>query len=131
LVNSDRYYEDRFDVILDDFPPQSTAILAVNWHHVEYYLPDYTLLPVDIVSGEWLHHRQGEGRVSVQSLGLTPDADGKVRVVIFDDKLTPFNDAPDLVQVIELAHGGRMEVFTLSADQVLYVEPTFGVVGRE
>ena len=136
LANSDHYYDDRFDAILNNFSPQSTAILAADWHHVEYYLPDYKLLPVDIVSGdepgaEWLHHRQGEERVSAQNLGLTPDAGGKVRIVIFDDKLTPFNDTPDLAQTVELAHGSQMKAFVLSMNQSLYIEQTFRIVDRE
>ena len=88
-------------------------------------------VPGDEPGAEWLHHRQGEERVSVQNLGLTPDADGSVSVVIFDDELTPFNDTPDLAQAVELAHGGQMKVFALSMDQALYIEQTFGILDRE
>lgn len=68
LVNSDRYYRDRFEAIAGNFPPQSTAILAADWHHVEHYLPAYKLLPVDIIPGEepgadWVHYRQDEKRL--------------------------------------------------------------------
>ena len=136
LVNSDRYYQDRFDAIFGNFSPQSAAILAADWHHVEYYLPAYELIPVDIEPGDGadsdrLHHRRDEERLDAQNLGLTPDADGRVNIVIFDDKLTPFNNTPDLAHSVELAHGGQMRAFTLSAEQALYVEQTFGVVDRE
>jgi hypothetical protein len=136
LINSDHYYQDRFDAILDNFSPQSTAILAIDWHHVEYYLPDYELLAVDVVEArgvdaDRLNHRQGEERLDVQSLGLTPDADGQVNIVEFGTKLAPFSDTPEVARVVELAHGGQMSVFALSMGQALYVEPTFGVVNQE
>jgi hypothetical protein len=56
-----------------------------------------------------------------------PDADGGVNIVIFDDELAPLNGTPGLARTVELAHGGRMEAFELSAGQVLYVGQSFGV----
>jgi len=133
LVNSDRYYQDRFRAIEESFNPASTAILAANWHHVEYYLPAYKLLPINVISkwelgaGQVRDRGGGEERFNTQGMDLTPDADGLVRIVIFDDKLTPFNETPELTQVVELEHGGQMEMFALSASQNLYLGQTFGV----
>ena len=132
LANSDHYYQDRFRAIEQNFALASTAILAANWHHVEYYLPAYRLVPVAAILMEELGEQTGyqqdeEERLNVQDLGLTPDADGLVRIIIFDDKLSPFNGTPDLTQAVELDHGGQIEVFALSAGQILYLGQTFGI----
>jgi len=133
LVNSDHYYQDRFRAIEENFGPMSTAILVENWHHVEYYLPAYKLLPFDIVpKWEWgagqARVQEGEERrLTGQDLGLLPEVDGLVRIVVFDEDLAPFNDTPELMQVVELDHGGSMGVFALSTDQSLYLGQTFGV----
>jgi hypothetical protein len=47
LRNNDLYYQSRFDAIRDNFSPANTAILAGDWHHAGYYLPDYTIVAVD------------------------------------------------------------------------------------
>lgn len=133
LVNSDRYYRDRFRAIEEGFSPTSTAIIAENWHHVEYYLPEYKLLPFDVIA-KWeqgagqANTREGdERRLARQDLGLAPDVDGLVRIVVFDENLVSFNDTPELMQVVDLDHGGSMGVFALSAGQSLYLGQTFGV----
>jgi hypothetical protein len=41
IVNSDTFFRERFEVIKNNFPPESTVLLAANWHHLEYYLPEY------------------------------------------------------------------------------------------
>jgi hypothetical protein len=131
LANSDHYFNDRFTAIQENFAPQSTAILAANWHHVEYYLPEYKLLPLDVIA-KW---ELGEGQstshdetssLSAQDLGLTPDERGQITVVIFDEQLAPFNETPEQVQSLPLKHGGQLELFVL-ANQILNYGPTFGV----
>jgi hypothetical protein len=132
LVNSDHYYADRFATIQEQFPVGSTAILASNWHHVEYYLPDYELLPFGVVA-KW---EMGEGQVKdqpdeiqsldLQDLDLEPDAQDLVKIVLFDAELAPFNETPQLTQAVTLDHGGQLEFFALSTDQVLNYGPTFG-----
>jgi hypothetical protein len=133
LINSDRYYQDRFRAIDKNFTPDSTAILAANWHHVEYYLPAYELLPIDVIP-KWelgagqVSNRQGEEeRLSVEDLGLISDADGLARIIIFDEELASFNETPELTQAVKLGYGDRMEILTLSVDQVLFLGPTFGI----
>jgi len=119
LVNSDRYYQDRFRAIEENFAPASTAVLAANWHHVEYYLPAYELLPID-VAPDRANDQQGSFNVqdlgNLDNLGLVPDADNLIRVVIFDDKLAPFNGTPELTQAVELDHGGQIWVIRLLGD---------------
>ena len=139
LVNSDNYYNDRFTAIRARFAPDSTAILAANWHHVEYYLPEYPLIPLDVASkwepraGEIRNPSGGERHITIQDLGLGLGLELSathrpvVHVIVFDRSLSPFNDSQNLTQGIPLLHHGQMEVLTLKEGQVLYCGDTFGI----
>jgi hypothetical protein len=133
LVNSDRYYQDRFRAIEGSFAPESTAILATNWHHVEYYLPEYARLPFDVVSN-WKKD-EGNPKVNPQEvvatpigLGLQLDGRGQAAIVIFDPYLMAFNKSPMSVHELPLKHGGRLEYFVLTREQAFhYGTHSFGV----
>ena len=132
LINSDHYFDDRFTAIQENFAPQSTAILAANWHHVEYYLPEYKLLPLDVIAKwEWGEgqstNREEISNLNAKDLGLTPDAHDQFTIVIFDEQLAPFNQTPEQTQSLTLKHGGQLELFTLFTHQTLYYGPTFGL----
>lgn len=127
LINSDRYYQDRFSAIEENFAPKSTAILAANWHHVEYYLPEYVKLPFE-VGGKWDKDKgspKGSSRemiVSPTELGLKPDGQGQAAIVIFDPPLTAFGDSPTL------NYGEELEYFVLTEEQAFYYgSHSFGV----
>jgi hypothetical protein len=125
LVNSDHYYENRFTAIRQNLAPGSTAILAANWHHVEYYLPEYVRLPFDVI-GKW---EKGEGNpkgnprrevvATPTEIGLQPDLEGQTAVVIFDPELASFNEALTLTQRLPLEHGDALHYFVLTEDEVL------------
>ncbi len=126
LCNSDDYYNDRLAAIRARFSPASTAILAANWHHVEYYLPAYPLIPLDVTS-KW---ERGAGRINNPSGAERVCAaadDGSVIIVIFDPALAPSNASPDRTQAVPLAHGGQMDILTLAPGEVLYCGDEFGV----
>lgn len=136
LINSDRYYGDRFAAIQEHFAPESTAILAANWHHVEYYLPQYPLLPFGVVS-KWeqgegeLRGNVGERTAAAAELGLRPDAKGQTFVIVFDTVLEPFNGTPDWNQQLALQHGDVLEFFTLTENKALYYgADSFGVIAQ-
>lgn len=136
VLHSDHYYADRFAVIREDFLPESTFILAANWDHVKYYLPAYKSLSIDITpksepaAGQTNDRQDEEKAFTAQDLGLTPDANNLIRIVIFDAELAPFNEAPDLTQTVELGHGDQMGILVLPAGQTLYLGQTFGVDER-
>jgi len=133
LLNSDDYYNDRFAAIRSRFSPRSTAILAANWHHVEYYLPDYPLIPLNVASkwepnaGRISNPSGEERRITIQDLGPVATDRSVVHLIVFDPSLFPFNDSQDFTQVISLPHHGEMEVLTLRKDQMLYCGDTFGI----
>ena len=119
LVNADRYYQDRFYAIEENFAPESTAILAANWHHVEYYLPEYARLPFGVVS-KW-EKDEGSPIGSSQEvfatpaeLGLQLDDQGQAVIVVFDPYLMAFSESQPSevlyppVREQSLKHGGKI-----------------------
>ena len=135
LVNSDRYYQDRFEAIEEDFAPESTAILAANWHHVEYYLPGYVRLPFDVV-GKW---EKGEGRpkgnyqevlATPIDMGLQMNKEDQAVIVVFDPFLLPFSESHTSTWELSLKHGGGLDYFVLTGEQMFhYGTQSFGVRG--
>jgi 4-amino-4-deoxy-L-arabinose transferase-like glycosyltransferase len=135
LVNTDHYYNDRFAAIREYFVPQSTVLLAANWCHVEYYMPEYTTVPSAIVS-KW--KREGEnpsGNPQIETylmpieLGLRPDSQGHIKIVIFDPELVPLNVTPTLMYSLNLEHGNTIEYLVLKEDQAFgYGARSFGVI---
>jgi hypothetical protein len=138
LVNSDRYYRDRFRAIEEHFNPASTAILALNWHHVEYYLPAYRLLKFS-VQGVRESEEQGPGVALEDAAGLTPieiglrlePQDTRV-VVLFDPLLDDFNRTPEQVKGLALLNGLQLlKYFEFGPGDELYLgENSFGIVSR-
>ncbi len=96
LANSDAYYQTRFAAIKQNFPPDTTVIVAENWHHLNYYLPEYTVLPFD-VGAKWEVNENAAANthafsVSPGELGL--NANSQPRLVIFDPELVNFLAKP-------------------------------------
>ncbi len=127
LTNSDHYYQDRFKTITKNFNPQSTIILAANWHHVEYYLPEYSTLSFNIGS-KWEidagvpTNKTEEIRIfSSTDLGLRLDAKDQAHIIIFDPELVAFNQTPDLETSLPLPHGGQMQSMELGPQQRFYL----------
>jgi len=127
LVESDRYYQDRFTVIRERFSPQNTAILAVNSDHVAYYLPEYAVLPFTAA------HPRAAGELVVDASfdrgGMRPpSAQGSAVVVVFDAELTPLNETPSAAKRILLEHGGVLEYFVLTESMAFHWDRySFGV----
>jgi hypothetical protein len=137
LINSDRYYQDRFTATERDFPVQSTVIIAANWHHVEYYLPDYALLPFDIGSKWEIDEGVPTGSphdlvVTPVQLGVQPSSLERVIVVMFDPDLMAYNESPTSTRLLYLRHGGELPFLVLRGGQALhYGTRSFGIVDDE
>jgi len=133
LVNSDHYYQDRFEAIEENLAPESTAILAANWHHVEYYLPGYAGLPFGVIS-KW-EKDEGSPMGNLEQLVATPtelglqlDRQGLAAIVVFDPNLMAFSESLTSAHELPLEHGGSLEYFVLTGEQAFYYGPqSFGV----
>jgi len=134
LFNSDRYYQDRFNFIQENFEPESTVIVAANWHHLDYYLPDYAKLPFNLGSkwelneGAAINEAKATLTATAAELGLEPGSDGSATVVIFDPELMSFNQSPDLTQEVTLPGGESLQYLKLKADGRLQIKAdSFGL----
>jgi len=137
LVNSDRYYQERFAAIQENFPPEHTVIMAANWHHLEYYLPTYTLLRLDqgppnrprsLTPRHWPGR---DGKLTISDLGLTPDTRGEMSIVLFDERILNLYPPASSGEAIPLPGGGQLWVLRMSSDDRLhYGADGFGVIGR-
>lgn len=134
LVNSDRYYQDRLTVIRENFAPESTMIVAVNWHHLEYYLPEYNQLRFTIGSKWEIDAGVTQSEIGTAfsatpaELGLLPAANGIATVVIFDPALADFNETPKLVRQLFLPHGDSLDYLEMAAEDRLYIDAdSFGL----
>jgi hypothetical protein len=135
LADADRYYEDRFEAIASRFDPRSTAILASNWHHVEYYLPEYAVLPFDVVS-KWEMGEgsptEGHGEVVAKpaEMGLRLDGQGRAVIVVLDPELMAFSESPASTSELPLRNGETLEYYVLTGNQAFhYGGRSFGVEG--
>jgi hypothetical protein len=133
LVNSDCYYQDRFSAIEESFDPESTAVLAANWHHVAYYLPEYVRLPFDIVS-KWekgAGNPKGNPEETIATpieLGLKLDSLEQAAIVVFDPDLMMFTDSLISMRKLPLEHGGDLDYFVLTGEETFYYGPhSFGI----
>lgn len=131
LQNSDAYYTSRLNAIRQNYPPASTAIIASNWHHLEYYLPEYTLLPFSVGS-KW-ELVQG-APVNSQATRLTPADLGlqvPAVVVLFDDGLAEFNAAPAQAHALPLPGGNSLTVIPWPAQETFELgTESFGFLPR-
>jgi hypothetical protein len=134
LVNSDRYYQARIRAIRENFAPEATLILAANWHHVEYYLPEYRRLPFNLGS-KWEINEGAAANEPGSALTATPaeldlqlNSSGSATVVIFDPELMDFNSTPELAKALSLSNGEILNYLKLDAhDQLQLATDSFGV----
>jgi hypothetical protein len=137
LANSDRYYLERFAAIRKNFPASSTVIIASNWHHVQYFLPDYKVLPFTIGAKRELDEGQpviplsNDVANTPAGLGILSSTSQPVVWVVFDPELDAFNQSPGLFAPFSLPDGASMQAARLTANDQLRVNDVgFGLVNR-
>jgi len=127
LRNNDIYFTERFTAIREHFPPTHTIVIARRWRHVEWYLPDYVYLPFDI-AGKWepnagsaLYTEREDPILTISDLGLQPDDNGQVTVVLFDPEIQLFNlSATPTSHIPLLGREDDLKFMTLTAKQQLF-----------
>ncbi len=129
LRHHDTDFGDRL-AALHDYLPDSTAVMAEPWHHLEYYAPDYHLLrldeaPPNVPAALTPRRWPGEGRLGMADLGLHPTSMGQWFLVLFDEGTMagypPRGEAVEALVRLELPHGGVMGALPLEAEaQICY-----------
>lgn len=137
LKNSDRYYSERFETIRKDYPPSSTVIIASTWHHLQYYLPEYKILPFTIGAKREVDESQpvnapaNDFAGTAAGLGLQSTAGQTMNWVVFDPDLEAFNRSLSQFKTIPLPDGDGLKAAQITIDDRLTVNTTgFGLDRR-
>ena len=134
LANSDRYFDERFDTIRSNYSPNSTLILAKNWHHVQYYLPAYNVLAFDIGGkrevdeGLPVNNTANIKEGNPTAYGLVP---GDASLLVFDPELILFASSTNLLEFLDLPTQGVMGVMEFPAQASLSVNAdSYGLIEK-
>lgn len=125
IRENDSYLQDRIDTIRRNFDPKETLIVASGWRFVQFYLPSFVYQPY-VLGGRW---EDSEGQPTVKSteevtfgqLGLNPDADGNVELVLFEPELREFSHMSSQPFELPLAHGGYLEAYYVDASHKIAI----------
>ncbi|NWG17780.1 MAG: glycosyltransferase family 39 protein [Chloroflexi bacterium] len=129
IRESDALLGGQFDTVRKHFQPGDTLLLAANWRHVQYYLPEYTFARFDIGAKYEVDAGQASGAdyinqpMTAAQLGL--DGSDGWQVVIMDEPLLSFTEAT--LEEAAGENGFRLMVLPLDADESYWTDGlTFG-----
>ncbi len=124
IANSDNYYQNRFDAIKRNFDPKTTVIVAANWHHLQFYLPEYHVVPFD-VGAKWEINENipvaQQLVVSPQDISLASPANDNLKIVIFDPSLVPFNRDAAQIRSMTLPDGTVLDYLNWPSNKKLEI----------
>ncbi len=129
LRESDSVWAAKISAVRERFKPENTLLVAENWRHLQYYLPEYKFARFNL--GEKLEGTEGQVTgvdftgtpMTPEQLGLT--AGENWHIVVMDSALLPF--AAQTPETIPLANGDLLGVLTLRPDQAYLTDgQTFG-----
>jgi 4-amino-4-deoxy-L-arabinose transferase-like glycosyltransferase len=130
LRNSDRYFLERFNLIRSKFNPQDTIIFAMNWRHVEYYLPEYHILRYqdrNLLMGEI--NLDYESQFTLAQLGISGNQDDWYKLIIFDPEMNIYIRTPTEIERIQLKNGDFIPYFMLMANDPFVInQEGFGIL---
>ncbi len=134
LRDSDRLLHNQITTVREFFSPDSTLLLASNWRHVQYYLPEYRFARFDVGAKYEVDAGQASGADFVNQpqnaaqLGLS--GENGWQVVVMDDNLRSFS--ANVLQNVGAADGFQLPYLALGADDVYWTDGlTFGVKAAE
>lgn len=137
LANSDAYFQGRLAAIQNRFDPATTLILAANWHHVQYYLPQYRVLKFH-VSDTGNADDMVRMTVTTDNLQATPEQLGlkgaalqKVTLVLFDPILSANNTTSEAPQIVQIPGTTPLAYYELNPNDVILINnAAFGVIRK-
>lgn len=130
LRQSDQAMGDKIAAVRENFPPENTLLLAANWRHIQYYLPEYRFAKFSIGAKFELEAGQPTGAdfvnqpITAEELGLSGDSDWQV--VVMDEELNAF--AVGTLEHVSLPDGFQLAYLPLKAEDAYFTDgATFGV----
>ena len=126
LRNSDAYFSARFKYIQNEFDPDNTLIVAENWRHAEFYLPEFTILRV---KETYFDNPQDGGRVGLvyntDESFFQPENGQEVIVLVFEPWQGQLIDTPNGIVIRRLADDTQIGLVTLKGNDRLYLKWDF------
>lgn len=129
LRQSDQAMADKIAAVRENFPPENTLLLAANWRHIQYYLPEYQFAKFSIGAKFELEAGQPTGAdfvnqpITAEELGLSGEPDWQV--VVMDEELNAF--AAGTLEQITLPDGFQLAYLPLEAEEAYFTDGvTFG-----
>jgi hypothetical protein len=130
LRESDRVLSDKIALVRENFDPDSTLLVAANWRHIQYYLPEYKFVRFGLGS----RYEENEGQPSdadfmnqamtVEALGLSSDTDWQV--VVIDPEIASFANAP--LERIQASDGFEIDYLPMNQNDAYWTNGlTFGL----
>jgi 4-amino-4-deoxy-L-arabinose transferase-like glycosyltransferase len=113
------------------FDPQNTLLVSIDWRHIQYYLPGFEQVRLNLADGVLseddgtLPAGYASQPLDAEHFGLSTNA--RWQVVLLDQELLPF--AAGTIETIDAPGGSSFGALTLDADQSVQFTPTqIGVV---
>jgi hypothetical protein len=124
IRNRDSYYAARIPTVRQLFPPEDTVLLAHQWRHVSYYLPEYQIIPLTSAEGGEPIASSPVGAPRQMTLRFSdiawPDPNREwAHIVLFDVALNRPDDDMGQARAVTIPGGERMYYLTWRRGQRL------------
>jgi hypothetical protein len=134
IRTSDQLIGDKIAAVRENFTPEDTLLVAGNWRHIQYYLPEYKFVRFSLGSKFEVDEGAPTGAdfvnqpITAADLGLAEGADW--RVVLVDPELADFANAP--LQTVQVEDGFQVGYLTLKPDEAYWTDGvSLGIQGTQ
>jgi len=129
----DAYYLERLAQVRAQFPAERAIVVGAQWRHLQYYLSGYPLIRFDLIDTSDLEAGQSAGNNETLKVfapsDLTGRADGDpAYLIVFDDDLLPFFDAPEEAKLTTSGTVRVTYVEVRSGEKVYVDADSFGLM---
>jgi hypothetical protein len=122
LRNSDRYFGSRIEAIEYNFEASSTGIIARDWRHADFYLPDFTVIPLDNQKWDEFSTLGTQGYLAFDDFGSNRREIETKYIILFDRGIENRVTSPDgRLKSIELVGDERLLFYEINLHDKLYI----------
>jgi hypothetical protein len=123
LRNSDHYFQMRIDAIGDHFDPAKTIVIARDWRHAAFYLPGYTVIPLDRAKWDDYENLKYRGFLEVNDLESSVGGADILYIILFDAGLESRDRSwGERLLSIEMEDGARLAFYEMGREERLFID---------
>jgi hypothetical protein len=120
LRNSDQYFRARIETIEYNFEAGRTGIIARDWRYADYYLPDYTIIPIDPKRWDEFETLKEQGYLTASDIDSYDG--GMAFFVLFDGGLDQRDQSlPGIMRTLDLGEGELLGYYELKPQDQLFL----------